>query len=295
MADEHTNGPLLELDGITQVFRTRRGEVRAVDNVSMKLGVGEVVCLVGQSGSGKSTAAKIASGLLHPTHGAVRFEGEAINGRGRAHRASFKKFRRAVQYVHQDPYASLNPIQDVYTTLSAPLRRHGLVKSRSQARERVSELLTQVGLTPADTFLPKFPHQMSGGQRQRVAVARALTLEPRLIIADEATSMLDVSIRIGLLRMLTKLRTELGVGFLFITHDLAMAKYFGREGDIAVMHEGRIVEYGPTLQVITNPEDAYTQALLEAVPEPDPDLAKRKRAARNAAKGAGQASGVPAA
>jgi ABC-type oligopeptide transport system ATPase subunit len=295
MADEHTNGPLLELDGITQVFRTRRGEVKAVDNVTMKLGVGEVVCLVGQSGSGKSTTAKIASGLLHPTHGAVRFEGEAINGRGRGHRASFKKFRRAVQYVHQDPYASLNPIQDVYTTLSAPLRRHGLVKSRSQARERVSELLTQVGLTPAETFLPKFPHQMSGGQRQRVAVARALTLEPRLIIADEATSMLDVSIRIGLLRMLTKLRTELGVGFLFITHDLAMAKYFGREGDIAVMHEGRIVEYGPTLQVITNPEDAYTQALLEAVPEPDPDLAKRKRAARNAAKGAGQASGVPAA
>ncbi|WP_020575700.1 ABC transporter ATP-binding protein [Actinopolymorpha alba] len=278
MADETT--PLLQLDGITQVFRTRRGDVRAVDNVSLNLGVGEVLCLVGQSGSGKSTSAKIASGLLKPTDGEVRFEGASIFGRGRSHSATFKGFRRAVQYVHQDPYASLNPIQDVFTTLSAPLRRHRLVKSRAEARERVSELLAQVGLTPAETFLPKFPHQMSGGQRQRVAVARALTLEPRLIIADEATSMLDVSIRIGLLSMLTKLRKDLGVGFLFITHDLAMAKYFGREGDIAVMHQGRIVEYGPTLEVISNPQDAYTQALLEAVPEPDPDLAKRKREIR---------------
>lgn len=299
MADEATSGPLLELDRITQVFSTRRGEVRAVDDVTLRLGVGEVLCLVGQSGSGKSTTAKIASGLLRPSDGVVRFEGEDILGNRRPDKGRFKRFRRAVQYVHQDPYASLNPIQDVYTTLSAPLRRHGLVKSRSQARERVAELLAQVGLNPPETFMPKFPHQMSGGQRQRVAVARALTLEPRLIIADEATSMLDVSIRIGLLRMLTKLRTELGVGFMFITHDLAMAKYFGAEGDIAVMHEGKIVEYGPTLRVIDDPQDAYTQALLEAVPEADPDLARRKRAARTAAKAASAdgapASGAPAA
>ncbi|MGW0226901.1 ABC transporter ATP-binding protein [Actinopolymorpha singaporensis] len=299
MADEATSGPLLELDRITQVFSTRRGEVRAVDDVTLRLGVGEVMCLVGQSGSGKSTTAKIASGLLRPSEGVVRFEGEDILGQRRPDKSRFKRFRRAVQYVHQDPYASLNPIQDVYSTLSAPLRRHGLVKNRSQARERVAELLAQVGLTPPETFMPKFPHQMSGGQRQRVAVARALTLEPRLIIADEATSMLDVSIRIGLLGMLTKLRTELGVGFMFITHDLAMAKYFGAEGDIAVMHEGKIVEYGPTLRVIGDPQDAYTQALLEAVPEADPDLARRKRAARTAAKAANAdgapASGAPAA
>ncbi len=285
---------LLELDHLTQVFRTRRGEVKAVDDVSLKLDAGGVLCLVGQSGSGKSTTAKIASGLLKPTEGAVRFDGGDIYARGSGHRERFKKFRRAVQYVHQDPYASLNPIQDVMATLSAPLRKHGLAKSRADARRRVSDLLGQVGLTPAETFLTKFPHQMSGGQRQRVAVARALTLDPRLIIADEATSMLDVSIRIGLLGMLTKLRQELGVGFLFITHDLAMAKYFGRDGDIAVMHEGRIVETGPTLDVIANPRDPYTQALLEAIPEPDPDLAHRKRAARMATRAAERASGVPA-
>ncbi len=292
MAEHATTGRLLELDGITQVFSTRRGEVRAVDDVTLRLDVGEVLCLVGQSGSGKSTTAKIASGLLRPSEGVVRFEGEDILGRKRPDKSRFKRFRRAVQYVHQDPYASLNPIQDVYTTLSAPLRRHGLVKNRSQARERVAELLAQVGLNPPETFMPKFPHQMSGGQRQRVAVARALTLDPRLIIADEATSMLDVSIRIDLLGMLTKLRTELGVGFLFITHDLAMAKYFGAEGDIAVMHEGKIVEYGPTLQVIANPQDAYTKALLEAVPEADPDLARRKRAARTSAARASRSSGA---
>ena len=285
---------LLELEGITQIFRTRRGEVRAVDDISLTLDAGGVVCLVGQSGSGKSTAAKIASGLLNPTSGTVRFDGGDIYAKGRGHRERFKTFRRAVQYVHQDPYASLNPIQDVMTTLSAPLRRHGLATSRSQARSRVAELLTQVGLTPPETYLTKFPHQMSGGQRQRVAVARALTLDPRLIIADEATSMLDVSIRIGLLSMLTTLRKELGVGFLFITHDLAMAKYFGHDGDIAVMHEGRIVETGPTLDVIADPQDAYTQALLEAIPEPDPDLAHRKRAARVAARTQERTSGIPA-
>lgn len=294
MAEQSASGSTLELDHITQVFQTRRGEVRAVDDVTVRLSGGEVLCLVGQSGSGKSTTAKIASGLLRPTKGDVRFDGHSILARGRESKARFKAFRRAVQYVHQDPYASLNPTQDVFSILSAPLRRHRLVSNRAEARSRVAELLTRVGLTPPETFLPKFPHQMSGGQRQRIAVARALTVEPRLIIADEATSMLDVSIRIGLLSMLTELRKNLGVGFLYITHDLAMAKYFGAEGNIAVMHHGRIVEYGPTLEVIANPQDDYTKALLEAVPEPDPDLARRKRAARLAARVA-QGSGVPAA
>jgi peptide/nickel transport system ATP-binding protein len=142
-----------------------------------------------------------------------------------------------------------------------------------------------VDLNPPGTFMDKYPHQMSGGQRQRVSVARALTLNPKLILADESTSMLDVSIRIGLLNMLTALRKDLGVGFLFITHDLAMAKHFGAEGTMAVMREGVIVESGPTLEVIDNPQHEYTQALLEAVPEPDPDLARAKRAARLAKAG----------
>ena len=135
-----------------------------------------------------------------------------------------------------------------------------------------------MGLTPPENFLPKYPHQLSGGQRQRVSVARRADPGPELIIADEATSMLDVSIRISLLAMLTRLRDELGVGFLFITHDLAMAKYFGRDGDIAVMYLGRVVEYGPTRRVIADPAHPYTQALLAAIPEPDPELNERKRA-----------------
>lgn len=293
--DTRTSDPLLRLDDISQVFKTRRGEVHAVDQVSLDLRKGEVLCLVGQSGSGKSTTAKIASGLLSPTSGAVRFEGNDIYARRRGHKARFKEFRRAVQYVHQDPYSSINPTRDVFSTLSAPLLRHRLVKNRARAIDAVSELLARVELKPASVFLPKFPHQLSGGQRQRVAVARALTLDPRLIIADEATSMLDVSLRIGLLSVLIKLREELDVGFLFITHDLAMAKYFGRSGDMAVMHLGRIVEFGPTLEVIDNPRDAYTRALLEAVPEPDPDLARRKRAVRLAARAHTDETGAPAA
>lgn len=279
--------PLMQLDHITCVFKTRHGQTRAVDDVSFDLDVGRVLCLVGQSGSGKTTAARIASGLLKPTDGTVRFEGKDVHDKDKER---FTAFRRAVQYIHQDPYSSLNPIRDVFGSLSAPLRKHGLVKTRQQAWDRVSELLTQVGLTPPETYLSKFPHQLSGGQRQRIAVARALTLGPRLIIADEATSMLDVSIRISLLKTLTKLREDLGVGFLFITHDLAMAKFFGMDGDIAVMHRGRIVETGTTRDVIRTPKDSYTRALLEAVPEPDPDLARRKRAARLAA--AASASGA---
>lgn len=275
---------LLQMDNITQVFKTRRGEVRAVDSVSLSIGAGEVVCLVGQSGSGKSTMAKIGSGLLAPTGGSVRFEGTDIYDKKSRSRSDWVKFRRSVQYVHQDPYSSLNPVHDIYSILSAPLLKHKLVKGHTEARKRASELLEQVDLKPAELFLKKFPHQLSGGQRQRIAVARALTLNPRVIFADEATSMLDVSIRIALLQMLGRLRTELGVGFLFITHDLAMAKYFGAEGEMAVMHHGKVVESGPTLEVIGNPGDDYTKALLEAVPEADPDLSRRKRQARIAAK-----------
>ena len=270
--------PLMTLDGVSQVFKTRRGAVRAVDDVSLRLDPGQVLCLVGESGSGKTTTARIAAGLNKPTAGSVKFEGREISTAKGSERALF---RRAVQYVHQDPYSSLNPIRSVFHTLASPLRRHGLVKNREQAWERASELLTRVDLTPVETFLPKYPHQLSGGQRQRVAVARALSLDPRLIIADESTSMLDVSIRISLLSMLSRLKDELGVGFLFITHDLALAKYFGRGGTIAVMYLGRIVEYGPTAEVIAAPKHPYTQALLAAIPEPDPDLNEQKRAAGN--------------
>jgi peptide/nickel transport system ATP-binding protein len=268
---------LMTLENVTQVFKARHGEVRAVDGVTLSLEPGKVLCLVGQSGSGKTTTARIAAGLTRPTSGAVRFEGNEVY---RLRGDGFTGFRRAVQYIHQDPYASLNPIRDIFDTLAAPLRRHRLVRDRKEAWQRACELLTAVDLTPPEQFLKKFPHQLSGGQRQRVSVARALTLKPRLIIADEAASMLDVSIRISLLNMLMRLRDDLGVGFLFITHDLAIAKYFGWQGNTAVMYRGRVVELGPTPRVINEPQHEYTRALLEAVPEPDPDLAASKREKR---------------
>lgn len=279
--------PLLELAGIDQIFQSSKDPVHAVKDVSLSIHPGEVLSLVGQSGSGKSTLAKIGAGLRTPTNGQVLFEGWDIYDR--ANRRRWRNYRRAVQYVHQDPYASLNPIQTVYATLSAALFKHRLVRGHAEAQARVTELLDQVDLYPASTYLHKYPHQLSGGQRQRVAVARALTLQPRLIFADEATSMLDVSIRVSLLEMLTRLRTELNVGFVFITHDLAMAKYFGADGKMAVMRYGEIVEFGPTLDVIAAPQHEYTRELLDAVPEADPDLARAKRASRlgeRAAEGA---------
>ncbi|MGP4975477.1 ABC transporter ATP-binding protein [Brachybacterium tyrofermentans] len=266
--------PLIELDGASQVFRVKGKDLPAVSDVSLSVGPGEVLCLVGESGSGKTTTARLAAGLASPTSGTVRYEGKDLSAMTRAER---REYRRAVQYIHQDPYASLNPIRSVRSTLAIPLKRHGLARSAAEVDKRVDELLTTVDLTPPDSYSEKFPHQMSGGQRQRVAVARGLTLSPRLLIADESTSMLDVSIRVSLLNMLTKLRKEEGVGFIYITHDLALAKYFAWEGRTAVMYLGKIVEVGPTQQVINNPQHPYTKALLEAVPEPDPELAARKK------------------
>lgn len=260
--------PLIALRNVSQVFHTKRGDVPAVQDVSLSVGAGDVLCLVGESGCGKTTTARMAAGLATPTAGAVEFEGVDLGAMDSAQR---RRFRTSVQYVHQDPYASLNPIRSVFGTLSAPLKRHGLAKNKAAAWEQAKELLERVDLTPAENFLPKFPHQLSGGQRQRVAVARSLSLNPRLMIADEATSMLDVSIRVGVLRTLTNLRTELGVGFVFITHDLAIARYFGTGGKIAVMYLGRVVEYGDAHEVIDNPKHPYTKALLAAVPDIDPD------------------------
>jgi len=264
----------LVLDQVTQEFRVGRRSIRAVDHVSLAIVPGQVICLVGESGSGKTTTGKIAAGLLKPTAGSVRFGGQDI---WQLDHDAFRRFRRAVQIIHQDPYASLNPVHTVYDTLAAPLQHHGLTRGQAATLRRVHELLTLVDLTPPENFLWKYPHQLSGGQRQRVAIARALTVQPQFIVADEATSMVDVSIRVSLLNTLRRLRDELGVGFLFITHDLAIAKYFGWEGSIAVMYLGRVVEIGPTPALINTPQHPYTHALLAAIPEPDPDLTRSKQ------------------
>jgi peptide/nickel transport system ATP-binding protein len=263
----------MQLQNVSQIFQTKKGERPAVRDVTLTVNAGEVLCLVGESGCGKTTTARMAAGLSKPTHGTVSYNGNDIWSMTDD---QFTDFRTSVQYVHQDPYASLNPIRSIFKTLAAPLRRHGLAKNNNEAWKQASDLLRRVDLTPPESYLSKFPHQLSGGQRQRASVARALTLDPKLIIADESTSMLDVSIRVAMLNMLGRLRDELGVGFVFITHDLAIAKYFGWEGRTAVMYLGRVVEYGQTKDVINNPKHPYTKALLNAVPEPDPDLAAKK-------------------
>jgi oligopeptide/dipeptide ABC transporter ATP-binding protein len=267
--------PLIELDHVSQVFSTRRGPIRAVDDISLTIEAGQILCLVGESGSGKTTTAKMIAGLRPPTSGQMRYNGQDITSLASG---KLGEFRRAVQIVHQDPYSSLNPIRTVYQTLAAPLLKHKIVASKPAALKRAQELLDLVGLTPAANFLHTYPHQLSGGQRQRVSVARALTLNPRVIVADEAVSMVDVSLRVSILNMLLQLREDLGVTFLFITHDLALAKYFAWSGNIGVMYLGRLVEYGRTPTVIATPQHPYTRALLAAIPEPDPELTRAKRA-----------------
>ena len=277
--------PIIELRNVSKFFGSGRDQVIAVDSISLGIEPGEIVCLVGESGCGKSTTGRMVVGLLPPSEGQILYQGQDISAMGRG---DYQQYRRAVQIIHQDPYASLNPTQTVRQMITTPLLRHqtqraeqtvsggGRRGKRRDAERRAAELLEIVDLTPVAEFLDKYPHQLSGGQRQRVSVARALTVEPKFIVADEAVSMVDVSIRVSLLNMLYRLKDEFDVTFLFITHDLALAKYFAWEGRITVMYLGRIVEEGPTPRLITSSRHPYTQALLGAVPEADPELAKKK-------------------
>ena len=268
--------PLIELKNVTRTFGGGSNQITAVDSVSIAIEPGEIVCLVGESGCGKSTTGSMAAGLLATSDGHVAYMGQDI---AKMNKSEYRKYRHAVQIVHQDPYASLNPTQPIEQMLTTPLLRHGAARNRAAAYKRAIELLEIVGLTPPEEVMAKYPHQLSGGQRQRVSVARALTMNPSFIVADEAVSMVDVSLRVSILTMLTRLKTELDVTFLFITHDLALAKYFSwHEGRIVVMYLGRIVEEGPTKRVIGNPRHPYTQALLSAVPEADPNIARTKKA-----------------
>ncbi len=265
--------PLIELRHVGRAFRVGNKIVKAVDDISLGIQEGEIVCLVGESGCGKTTTGKMVAGLLKPTSGSIWYASQDLSAIADA---AYRKYRLAVQIVHQDPYASLNPAHTVLDILSAPLLHHRLVTSRAAARDRARELLQIVDLTPPDDLLDKYPHQLSGGQRQRVSVARALTVNPSFIVADEAVSMVDVSIRVSLLNMLTNLKEKMGVTFLFITHDLALAKYFAWQGRIAVMYLGRIIEIAPTPNLVNRPCHPYTQALLAAVPEADPRLTRSK-------------------
>jgi peptide/nickel transport system ATP-binding protein len=242
--------------------RQQRRTVLAVDDVSFTIEPGAAVALVGASGSGKSTIAAMVTGALRPSSGTVSYGDVQVH---RLHSGGLRRYHRDVQMVFQDPYGALNPLHTVGYTVTRPCRNF-LGMSAHEADRRMRDLLEQVGLTPAGQFAPKLPHQLSGGQRQRVVIARALACNPGVIVADEPVSMLDVSLRAGVLRLLAELRESRGLSLLYITHDLLSARVVTDE--ILVLHEGRVVESGATKSVLQHPTDPYTVRLLDAIPNP---------------------------
>lgn len=257
----------LRAEGLEKDFRLRSGlkvrTLHAVRDVSLELEPGRTVALVGESGSGKSTIARMFAKLESPTGGRILLDGAPSANRGRGLAA----YRRDVQMVFQDPFGSLNPFHSIVHHLERPIRLHHPGLSGAEVRERAEELLERVRLSPAAKFADRRPHELSGGQRQRVAIARALAPGARFIIADEPVSMLDVSIRLGVLNLLAELQRQERLGVLYITHDLATARHFSDE--ILVMYRGEIVERGPSERVILDPQHDYTKTLLDAAADPD--------------------------
>jgi peptide/nickel transport system ATP-binding protein len=238
--------------------------VKAVDNIDLYIKEGEILSLVGESGSGKSTTGRLLIRLLEPTEGRIIFQGRDITYlKGE----ELRLLRRDMQIVYQDPYASLNPRMRIGDIIKEPLEIHNITDT-NQAREAAIEMLERVGLSPAEKFYNLYPRNLSGGQRQRVAFARALITRPKFLVADEPVSMIDLSLRASLLDMMLRLKNELGLSILFITHDLSVAYYVSNR--IAIMYLGRIIELGDRKQVFKNPLHPYTQALLKAVPKPKP-------------------------
>jgi ABC-type glutathione transport system ATPase component len=257
---------VLSVEHLSKDFRLRQGLHRrtlsAVRDVSFELVPGRTVALVGQSGSGKSTVARMIAQLERPTAGTIKLDGRPIQRRG----AGLRAYRHQVQMVFQDPFASLNPFHTISHHLSRPLALHRVAQSNAQIRRHVLELLERVRLTPAEDFAGRRPHELSGGQRQRVAIARALAPGPSVVIADEPVSMLDVSIRLGILNLLARLQREENLSVLYITHDLATARHFSDE--ILVMYAGEVVERGAADDVILHPKAEFTKLLAAAAPEP---------------------------
>jgi oligopeptide transport system ATP-binding protein len=275
-----TGEPLLVVKNLKKYFPIKKGvlidrtvdHVKAVDDVSFHVHPGETLGLVGESGSGKTTSGYCVLQLIKPTAGSVMFNGQDLT---KMKRAPLRQVRRELQVVFQDPYASLNPRMTVGDIVSEALVVHD-IGDRSSRRRSAEQLLEVVGFNP--DFINRYPHEFSGGQRQRIGIARALALNPSLIVCDEPVSALDVSIQAQILNLLKDLQAEFGLAYLFIAHDLAVVRTMSDR--IAVMNRGKIVEEGPAESVYTNPQDPYTQALLAAVPVPDPRKMRERRAER---------------
>ncbi len=263
---------VLEAAGLTKHFPVRRKgraaltgprrSIQAVDDVTLTLRRGRVTALVGESGSGKSTVARLLAGLYPRTGGDIRLHGETVNVK---HGKAFRAYARRVQMIFQDPFASLNPVHTVRYHLTRALKIHG--RAGDDLEKSLHELLSRVQLTPPERYIDKFPHELSGGQRQRVAIARALGADPEALLADEPVSMLDVSIRLGVLNLLRDLKERLHLAILYITHDIASARYFA--DDTMVMYAGRMVEGGDSETITQRPAHPYTRLLIESAPDPD--------------------------
>jgi oligopeptide/dipeptide ABC transporter ATP-binding protein len=278
MADANANAALVKVEGLRKLFPVSAGLfsathsfIHAVDDINFEIHAGRSLGLVGESGCGKTTTGKLIVRLLDPTDGHIYVNDPNMGVVDLAHLKGkqLKAFRRRVQMIFQDPYESLNPRLTVYDTVAEPLVVQG-IGTLIEREEKVAELLETVGLTPASSFMFRFPHELSGGQRQRVAIARALIIDPTFIAADEPTSMLDVSIRTGVMQLMMDLADRFGVSYLYITHDLAVARYMCQE--IAVMYLGKIVEQAETEELLNNRLHPYTRALISAVPVPDPRI-----------------------
>ena len=253
---------ILEVKNLTKYFKTKRGMLHAVDDISFKLERGKTLGLVGESGCGKSTTGRTILRLIEPTSGEIIFEGKDIN---KLNNRELRHARKDMQLIFQDPYSSLDPRKTVNQLISEPIVTNKILKSKAEVEERVAELMATVGLAPR--LFNSYPHELDGGRRQRIGIARALAMEPKFIICDEPVSALDVSIQAQILNLLKELQGELGLSFIFITHDLSVVNHFSDE--IAVMYLGKIVEKAPSEELFANPMHPYTKALLSAIPIPE--------------------------